>query len=202
MKTPIEIFSQWAKIGKDEGMEKNHYKPVQEMLKLIKVSEKKFSFIDAGCGNGWVTRQVSKEKNCFKSIGVDGSKLMIKKAKKIDSINEYYVGDLLDWKPYKKVDYVFSMEVLYYFEKPIHVLNNIRKNWLKNNGIFIMGIDFYYENTSCHNWQEKTGVSTMNLMKIKVWEDLFNQVGFKKIKKYQFCKSDDWEGTLVIVGSK
>ena len=202
MKTPIEIFSQWAKIGKDEGMEKNHYKPVQEMLKLIKVSEKKFSFIDAGCGNGWVTRQVSKEKNCFKSIGVDGSKLMIKKAKKIDSINEYYVGDLLDWKPYKKVDYVFSMEVLYYFEKPIHVLNNIRKNWLKNNGIFIMGIDFYYENTSCHNWQEKTGVSTMNLMKIKVWEDLFDQVGFKKIKKYQFCKSGDWEGTLVIVGSK
>ena len=202
MKTPIEIFSQWAEIGKDEGMEKNHYKPVQKMLKLIKVSEDKFSFIDAGCGNGWVTRQVSKEKNCFKSIGVDGSKLMIKKAKKIDSINEYYIGDLLDWKPYEKVDYVFSMEVLYYFEKPINVLKNIRKNWLKNNGVFIMGIDFYYENTSCHNWQNETGVSIMNLMKIKGWEDLFNEVGFKKIKTHQFCKSDDWEGTLVIVGSK
>ena len=65
MKTPIEIFSQWAEMGKDDGMEKNHHKPVQEMLKLIKASENKFSFIDAGCGNGWVTRQVSNEKNCL-----------------------------------------------------------------------------------------------------------------------------------------
>ena len=39
-----------------------------------------FTFIDAGCGNGWVIRKVSENKN-VKAVGVDGSK-MIAKAKK------------------------------------------------------------------------------------------------------------------------
>ena len=50
MKTPIEVFSDWVDIGKDEGMEKNHYMPVMEMIKLYNTSYA-YSFIDAGCGN-------------------------------------------------------------------------------------------------------------------------------------------------------
>ena len=41
MKTPIEVFSEWVDIGKDEGMEKNHYLPVMEMIKLYNVLMKK-----------------------------------------------------------------------------------------------------------------------------------------------------------------
>ena len=62
--------------------------------------------------------------------------------------------------------------------------------------------DFYYENPDCHDWQEKTGVSIMNLMKINEWENLFTESGFSNVKKYQFCSSGSWKGTLVIEGTK
>ena len=84
MKSPIETFTNWVKTGKDEGMEKNHKEPVKKMIELILSSNKQFSIIDAGCGNGWAVRLISKNENCLVASGVDGSKLMIKKAKKID----------------------------------------------------------------------------------------------------------------------
>ena len=84
MKSPIETFTNWVKTGKDEGMEKNHKEPVKKMIELILLSKKQFSLIDAGCGNGWAVRLISSNKNCLVASGVDGSKLMIKKAKKID----------------------------------------------------------------------------------------------------------------------
>ena len=73
-KDPIEIFSQWALTGKDKGMEKNHALPVKEMLEFSIEKLNNFSFVDAGCGNGWVVRNVSKFKNCIEAIGIDGSK--------------------------------------------------------------------------------------------------------------------------------
>ena len=74
-----------------------------------------FTCIDAGCGNGWLVKYLSKMNNCKKAIGVDGSSKMIAKAKK-HSDNEFYCSDLLEWKPKNKVDVVFSMEVFYYFK--------------------------------------------------------------------------------------
>ena len=48
MKSPIETFSEWVKNGKDDGMEKNHYKPVSKIIELINSTENKFNIIDAG----------------------------------------------------------------------------------------------------------------------------------------------------------
>ena len=47
------------------------------------------------------------------------------------------------------------MEVLYYFENPQELIKKIHDNWLLKNGRFIMGIDYYFENSTCHDWQEK-----------------------------------------------
>jgi len=202
MKSPIETFSNWVKRGIDDGMEKNHFESVCNMFDLIIKSQRDFSLIDAGCGNGWAVRHISKHPNCKIASGLDGSELMIDKAKKLDSKNEYFVGDLLKWKPENKVDAVLSMEVLYYFKEPLKVLKNIFNHWLKPNGKLVMGIDFYYENPSSHDWQEKTGVSIMNLMNKEEWYNLFIDAGFSDVKKHQFCKSGKWEGTLVIEGIK
>ena len=58
MISPIKVFNSWVLNGKDEGMEKNHSVAVNTMIDmLIRKSSKKFSFIDAGCGNGWVVRK-------------------------------------------------------------------------------------------------------------------------------------------------
>ena len=56
-----DIFSEWASIGRDEGMQKNHWNAVKNMFQtLIKEQSKPFSFIDAGCGNGWAVREMKK----------------------------------------------------------------------------------------------------------------------------------------------
>jgi len=127
---------------------------------------------------------------------------MIEKAKSLDTINNYYCDELSTWKPSEKVEIVHSMEVLYYFKNPLIVLNNIHNNWLKENGKFIMGIDFYFENQPSHNWPEKTNVSIMTLLSIKQWGDLFIKAGFKNIETFRSGEKNDWKGTLIIMASK
>ena len=132
-KTPIELFSEWAKSGRDMVMQSGHKKSVENMLHFATKDLKKFSFIDAGCGNGWVVRDVSKSVKCINATGVDGSLEMIMKAKGVDRNNSYFCRDLLDWKPRGKVDLVHSMEVLYYFKNPLKLIKHIHNNWLKKN---------------------------------------------------------------------
>ena len=57
---PIDIFDEWADLDKDFGMEKNHKSSVKEMLAYVLDKKTPYSFIDAGCGNGWVVRSVEK----------------------------------------------------------------------------------------------------------------------------------------------
>ena len=200
MRSPIEVFSNWADTGKDEGMEKNHFKPVMKMINLFDTNTE-FTCIDAGCGNGWLVKYLSNINNCKKAIGVDGSSKMIAKAKK-NSDNEFYCSDLLKWNPKNKVDIVFSMEVFYYFKKPQILIKHIYDNWIKNDGKLIMGIDHYYENEECHKWKKQINVDTMELIKIAEWKNFFKKSGFKNVKKYQFYPKKKWKGTLVVEGSK
>ena len=117
MDTLINIFSNWAKSGKDEGMEKTHSSSVENMMEFATKDLNNYSFIDAGCGNGWVVRNISSDPSCKRAIGVDGSYDMIEKARRLDTKSDYFCTDLMDWEPYQKVDLVHSMEVFYYFEK-------------------------------------------------------------------------------------
>ena len=145
MNTPIDVFSEWAKNGKDEGMERHHYQSVMNMINFASSKLSKYSFIDAGCGNGWVIRKVAEDPKCSKAIGVDGSKNMIDKAKRLDVKNKYYCEDLLTWVPNEKADIIHSMEVFYYLEDPKRLIDNIYKKWLKQYGRLIIGMDFYKE---------------------------------------------------------
>ena len=201
-KSPIEIFSQWVEQGKDDGMEKNHISSVKKMLDFSLKGLDDFTFIDAGCGTGWVVRMVSEMESCFSANGVDGSLKMIQKARNLDSLNKYDCENLLSWKPNSKKDVVHSMEVLYYFNNPIEVLQNIYNNWLNDNGRLIMGMDFYYENTISHNWPEKTNVSIMTLLKTKEWKKILIDAGFKNVKSWTVGKTDNWNGTLILSGTK
>ena len=96
MKLPIEVFTKWADEGRDEAMAKGHANSVNAMLDFtFKNIDNRFTFIDAGCGNGWVVRIVGDHPLCNKAIGVDGSKSMIEKAISIDKKNTYEYEDLI-----------------------------------------------------------------------------------------------------------
>ena len=201
-KSPVDVFDNWVKIGKDDGLEKNHALAVSKMVEYSTSSLEKFSFIDAGCGNGWLVRNISNESRCIRSIGIDGSKRMIKKAKKLDEKNEYVCSDLLNWKPNEKVNLVISMEVFYYFENPEKLTRHIYQNWLTENSRLIIGIDFYKENLISHSWPEETGASIMKLFSENEWKQFFLNSEFKNVYSWKVDQKKDWEGTLIVTGEK
>lgn len=200
MRTPIDVFSEWAQNGKDEGMERHHYQSVMNMINFASSKLSKYSFIDAGCGNGWVIRKVAEDPKCSKAIGVDGSKNMIDKAKRLDVKNKYYCEDLLMWIPNEKADIIHSMEVFYYFENPGNLIKHINNNWIKIGGRLIMGIDFYMENKTSHSWQKECGISIMKLYSEIEWKKFFKNAGLSKVESWRHGESKDWGGTLIVTG--
>ena len=199
--SPIEVFNNWAEIGKDEGMADGHRSAVLQMLELS-LPKRPFSFLDAGCGNGWVVRLVKSMENCLLSEGVDGSVKMIEKARETDRLNTYYREDLTKWSPNKKYDVIHSMEVFYYLEKPEELLAKIHDNWLGTNGRLVMGIDFYRENTVSHDWPEKCGINLMRLFSEKDWIQMFKEAGFEEVSARRLDAKEGWAGTLCVIGQK
>ncbi len=199
-----KIFDKWSKINRDQLMEKEHANSVIKCLNSIKFG-KNFSFLDVGCGNGWVVRKVASLKNCKDATGIDKSANMIKKAKLLaTSPNQSFKKiDLVKWKTQKKFDYVFSMESLYYVDSLDKALKKIH-SLLKHGGEFYCGTDFYKDNKATVNWEKKMKVK-MHLLSKKEWKDIFEKAGFKVRTKQIKDKNSTrkWKrefGTLFIVG--
>jgi SAM-dependent methyltransferase len=201
-KDPINVFGDWALSGRDVLMAEGHAGSVKSMLELVTTDLKNFSFLDVGCGNGWVARKLVNHPECQYSAGVDGSEHMIAKAQSIDKTGNYFCEDIRQWNPPETFDIVHSMEVFYYVEQPDILIQNIFDFWLHPGGKLIMGIDFYYENTSCHTWQEDCGVTIMQLFPKTTWIDYFKKAGFKNVSSFHLGKKESWEGTLVVMGYK
>ncbi|MBT5843069.1 MAG: class I SAM-dependent methyltransferase, partial [Thaumarchaeota archaeon] len=149
-----KTFDKWAQNGKAEEMEEGHGKNVSKFLKTIPFDEK-FTFLDVGCGNGWVVRKIAEKKNCKKAIGIDKSKKMITQAKKkiINNKESFFHTDIESWEYTGKFNYIFSMESLYYADSIEIALERIYK-LLKPGGEFFCGTDFYTENKSTARWSK------------------------------------------------
>ncbi|RJU88520.1 MAG: class I SAM-dependent methyltransferase [Candidatus Poseidoniales archaeon] len=198
-KSATEVFSEWALIGKDEGMERGHAPSVKAMLELaLPKVQNNFSVIDLGCGNGWVTRMLS-ELGAAHSEGVDGAIEMISKARLTDSNHKYSHGLLPDWKPDMKFDLVHSMEFLYYLEDPVEMIAKIHDEWLNDGGILVAGVDHYKEHEESLTWPEHVGVH-MTTLDISQWRNAMNSAGFIDVEIHQVAANDDFPGTLVMLG--
>ena len=199
-------FDEWAKIGRSELMEKEHSKTVLKFLNSIRF-EKPFSFLDVGCGNGWVVRKISQIQNCKKAVGIDKSQNMITKAKskKKSSKENYLRTDILSWKFKGKFDYIFSMESLYYSTPMESALKKIYR-LLKPGGEFFCGTDFYSDNKATTQWSKMLDIS-LDLRSKNQWKKLFEEIGFETKTKQVKDNSNrkKWKrefGTLFIIGKK
>ena len=198
-KTAVDVFSQWALIGKDEGMERGHAASVQAMLGLaIPKLNDDFSAIDLGCGNGWVTRMLS-ELGAGHSEGVDGSNEMINKATSKDSNHKYSQGLLPDWSPGRRFDLVHTMEFLYYLDDPAGMISIIHDEWLEENGILVAGVDHYLEHEESLTWPEHVGVH-MTTLSMDDWKTAMVNAGFKDVEIHQVAGKENFPGTLVMMG--
>ena len=98
MRKPTDVFGEWAEIGKDIGMEESHAIPVDEMISFalkerLKIG-KNFSFLDIGCGNGWVVRNAANNTLCNQAVGIDGAKQMIANAESRGGDAEYILANI------------------------------------------------------------------------------------------------------------
>ena len=204
VKKATDVFGEWAEKGKDVGMEEGHAISVNEMLnfglKERQNLEKNFSFLDVGCGNGWVVRKVINNSFCNRAIGIDGAKQMIAKAKSREG-GEYILADLDSFNPREKFDLIHSMEVLYYLEDPTEVIRKISDSWLKHDGRLIIGLDHYHENIQSHSWQEVVG-TRMHMLKAEEWIQMFEAAGFSQVESWYSNRHEDWTGTLIVTGKK
>ena len=201
-----ETFDKWAQNGRAEHMEEEHGKNVLKFLESISF-EKPFTFLDVGCGNGWVVRKIAKEEYCKKSIGIDKSKKMIiQSKKKIESKKEEYIHTDIESMNYRgKFNFIFSMESLYYADSIEIALEKIYK-LLKPGGQFFCGIDFYTDNKATARWAGIMKIQ-MHLHSKKEWREFFKKVGFNvKTKNIKDLKNNKkWKrdhGTLFIIGTK
>ena len=205
LKDAIDIFGQWAEQGKDVGMEKGHTSSVNEMLSFALEERlnigKKFSFLDLGCGNGWVVRKVQEHDLCNKAIGIDGAYQMIDNAIKLGGQDDYILADINTCIPPRRFDLIHSMEVLYYLSDPAEKVKNFYDHWLEEEGRLIVGIDHYFENSDSHSWEEKVG-TTMLMLKEAEWIEIFNESGLSEVRSWRANSSEDWPGTLVLTGKK
>ena len=149
MRSATEVFGQWLEEGKDIGMQNGHAIPVQNMIDFA-LKERSdignnFSFLDLGCGNGWVVRDIAKNTLGNKAVGIDGAEQMIKAAVLRGGDEEYFTADINNFDSPIKYDLIHSMEVLYYLKNPADVVSNIAKSWLNDNGRVIVGIELYDE---------------------------------------------------------
>ena len=198
-KSATDVFSEWAILGKDEGMERGHAASVKAMLDIAMPRVKEgFSAIDLGCGNGWVTRML-KRLGASHSEGVDGSEEMIRKALQKDTSLKYTHGLLPNWKPERKFDLVHTMEFLYYLDNPSAMISTIHDEWLEKGGTLIAGVDHYLENEESLTWPKHVGVN-MTTMSIKQWKDAMLDAGFENVEVHQVAAKEEFPGTLVLFG--
>ena len=60
-RSAVALFGEWARIGRDEGMEAGHSPSVDEMVAaVIGRTPDRFSAIDVGCGKGWAVRRMAR----------------------------------------------------------------------------------------------------------------------------------------------
>jgi len=205
MRRATDVFSEWADVGKDAGMEKGHAPAVAEILTAafeeIDDLESGFAAIDAGCGNGWVVRLLSSRSDCKSAVGIDGAQSMITRAREIDSQGTYIHANLQSWTPENPVDLVHSMEVLYYLNDIPKFLEMVNTQWMKRNGIFAFGVDHYLENENCYEWSEKVG-TRMAMHSEQDWRNMVENVGFEVLRMFRAASSDDRVGTLSFICRK
>lgn len=203
-------FDAWARSGKAEAMEKGHANSVEKILQSAKFGGKEFTFLDIGCGNGWVVRKiVASYPPCTKCIGIDKSTQMIDRAKAHPhntEIEKYYCADIEKWR-YRgqKFDYIFAMESIYYSDSVKSALAKIHK-LLNPGGVFLCGMDYYAENTATKRWSAAMNIP-MHLYSEKEWHKLFTDAGFKtRLSRIRNPGATElWKqkmGTLLVKGTK
>ena len=172
-----EEFDQWARAGRDRGMEENHWHTAKHALARMPVEEGD-TVVDLGTGSGYALRALRETRRTGPSVGLDGSLEMARNAAGYtDDAQLSYVGGDFHSLPFAddSVDHVWSMEAFYYAQRPHEVLAEIRRI-LRPGGTFFCAVNFYEESEHTHGWQENVSLE-MQLWSREQYREAFRDAG-------------------------
>ena len=177
MDRTARTFDQWAADGRDRDLERGHAHSVEAILKTAPFG-RPFSFLDVGCGNGWVVRMVAANPLCTRAVGIDKSAEMIRNAqgRRGRPTEEYHAVSLEGWES-APFGVAFSMESLYYAESLPGAISKVYSLLLPG-GVFLCGTDFYTENPETAGWADSMAV-TMHMHSEPEWAAMFGEAGFE-----------------------
>ncbi|MEJ2637926.1 MAG: class I SAM-dependent methyltransferase [Calditrichia bacterium] len=115
LQNAAEVFNQWARSGRDKGMEMGHQFAMLEALNKV-AFKAEHAFLDIGCGNGWLVREVASRQKYSLGVGIDASWEMVKKAREVTALDniQFICTDILSWNTDFRFDTIVSMEAFYY----------------------------------------------------------------------------------------
>lgn len=216
MSDVADLFDDWARRGRAEGMERGHGVTAGDLIATLPI-EPGTRFLDLGCGNGWAARHAAGRG--AHSLGIDASGEMVRRATtaaqeqgletRFDApapAASFYEGDFTHIpSPNDAFHLAWSMEALYYAPDPDAVLREVQRV-LRPGGAFHMVIDHYGENQASHSWPKDVGVP-MALRSEAEWVAAFAAAGFHDVSASRLRavdpKAEAWKrehGSLHVTG--
>jgi SAM-dependent methyltransferase len=150
-----EQFDEWARSGRDRGMEERHWQTAKHALRRLP-AEPGDTVLDLGTGSGYALRALRETKGIGRGYGIDASPEMVRNARDYtdDPNLSFLLGDF-ERLPFESdsVQHVFSMEAFYYANDPETVLEEIQRV-LVPGGTFYCAVNYYAENVHSQDWGE------------------------------------------------
>lgn len=178
-----DIFDDWARRGRAEGMEAGHGPAARAGIAHLKLGAGD-AYLDIGCGNGYTLRWVSPVVGAEgRAVGIDVAPAMVERARALSSafanvsvLQGAFPDHRLEAGAFKGI---FSMEVFYYLPDLAAALTEVRR-LLTPGGRFACAVDFYAENPESHSWPEDLGCE-MALLGEAEWAAAFRAAGLEVV---------------------
>lgn len=177
-----EEFNRWAEAGRGEGMEEEHLPitlPVLEKMRLAPSD----NVLDVGCGAGWLSRRLAQLVPQGRVVGMDISDEMVRRARRAcaDHGNLLFVVGGAEEIPWEANFFTraISVESAYYWPNPAAGLREIFRVLREGGSAWIL-INYYRDNSHCHQWGEKLAVPA-HLLSADEWSALVREAGFDEV---------------------
>jgi len=176
--TGRETFDEWARTGKDQGMERRHWHTVKDALARMPV-EAGQTVLDLGTGSGYVLRALREAVGIGRGYGLDASREMLHNARSYtDDPAVGYLRGEFEALPLStdSVDHAFSMEAIYYAEDPVRALAEVARV-LRPGGTFYCAVDYFEESEHTREWQERIPLELTRWSRAE-YREAFREAGF------------------------